>query len=124
MPNRFSLKRTSIFTTLYSALPLNRIEFNEVDFLLWRELSQQMRTFVLAEVSLNATVVGMKCLKSELISSCMFYGRSFSFLINPKAISFSISFLTPSNASGSLFSLMTIFLFCISAVARFPFTDL
>ena len=58
-PNRFSRKRTSILTTLYSEVPFNKIEFSEHDSFDILELSQHILHFVLAEVSLNAMLVGM-----------------------------------------------------------------
>ena len=66
----------------------------------------------------------MKYLKSLFSSSWIFLGKSLSFTINPKSCSFFISSLTCSMASGSFCNFSTICLFCSSAVALFPFTEL
>ena len=56
-PYLFSRNLTSIFTTLYSDVPFNKMEFNEVDSFEFLELSQHILVLVLADVSLNAMVV-------------------------------------------------------------------
>ena len=88
MPNLFSLNLTSILTTLYLALPLNRTEFKAADSLDWRELSQQIRVFVLADVSLKAIVVGMKCLNPASKVVLYMFGQVSQLFDEPLALKF------------------------------------
>ena len=58
-PYLFSRNLTSIFITLYSDVPFSKIEFNDADSFEFLELSQHVLVLVLADVSLNAMVVGI-----------------------------------------------------------------
>ena len=118
----FSLNLVIIIGTEYSADPFNRIEFNDADSFELLEESQHMQILVEQEDSFHATVVGMKCFNPLFRPSCTSFGRSFNLLMKPSSCSFFISFLTCSKSAGSLWSLLTISLFCALAVAQLLFT--